>query len=84
MMPQMSKALRILAVIPATSASAEQSISSLRMLKTYLRNTMGQERLSSLALLHMERDYVNRVLSEDVDKMIDAFQRANGRIEYFF
>ena len=45
---------------------------------------MGQERLSSLALLHMERDYVNRVLSEDVDKMIDAFGRANGRNKYFF
>ena len=37
MMPQMSKALRILDVILAMSASAEQSFSSLRMLKTYLR-----------------------------------------------
>ena len=45
---------------------------------------MEQERLSSLALLHMKRDYVNRVLSEDVDKMIDAFGRANGRNKYFF
>ena len=32
----------ILAVIPATSCSAERSFSALRRLKTYLRNTMGQ------------------------------------------
>lgn len=83
-MPEMSKALRILDVILAMSASAEQSFSSLRMLKTYLRNTMGQERLSSLALLHIERDYFNRVLLEEVDKIIDAFGRANGRNKYFF
>ena len=31
----------ILAVIPATSCSAERSFSGLRRLKTYLRNTMG-------------------------------------------
>ena len=79
MIPEMSKALRILDVIPATSANAERSFSSLRMLKTYLRNTMGQERLSSLALLHIEHDYFNRVLLEEVDKIIDAFGRANGR-----
>ena len=45
---------------------------------------MGQERLSTLALLHIERDYFNRVLLEEVDKIIDAFGRANGRNKYFF
>ena len=41
----------ILAVIPATSCSAERSFSALRRLKTYLRNTMGQERINSIALI---------------------------------
>ena len=57
MLPELSKAIKILAVIPATSCSAERSFSPLRRLKTYLRNTMGQERLSNLALIHIERDY---------------------------
>ena len=61
-----------------------QFIKNAENVKTYLRNTMGQERLSSLALLHIERDYFNRVLLEEVDKIIDAFGRANGRNKYFF
>ena len=40
---------------------------------------MGQERLSNLALLHIERDYANKVMNEDMDKMIDAFGASNGR-----
>ena len=45
---------------------------------------MGQERLSSLALLHIERDYVNQVMDQDMDKMIDTFGQRNGRNKYFF
>ena len=84
MLPESAKALKILAVIPATSCSAERSFSSLRRLKTYLRNSMGQERLSSLALLHIEREYVNKVLKEDMTKMINVFGQRSGRNKYFF
>ena len=45
---------------------------------------MGQERLSSLALLHIEREYVNKVLNEDMTKMIDVFGQRSGRNKYFF
>ena len=38
----------ILAVIPATSCSAERSFSALCRLKTYLRDTMGQQRDSNV------------------------------------
>ena len=37
--------VHILAVIPATSCSAERSFSALRRLKTYLHNTIGQQRV---------------------------------------
>ena len=84
MLPEFVKALKILAVIPATSCSAERSFSPSRRLKTYLRNSMGQERLSSLALLHIEREYVNKVLKEDMTKMIDVFGQRSGRNKYFF
>ena len=84
MLPEFAKALKILAVIPATSCSAERSFSSLRRLKTYLRNSMGQERLSNLALLHIEREYVNKILEEDMEKMIDALGKRSGRNKYFF
>ena len=84
MLPEFAKALKILAVIPATSCSAERSFSSLRRLKTYLRSSMGQERLSNLALLHIEREYVIKILKEDMEKIIDTFGKRSGRNKYFF
>ena len=43
MFPEFSKALHILAMIPATSCSAERSFSTLRRLKTYLRTGPPQQ-----------------------------------------
>ena len=84
MVPELAKVIKIFTVIPATSCSAERSFSSLRRLKTYLRNTCGQERLSSLAILHIETEFVNRVLREDMEQMIDVFGGRLGRNSQFF
>ncbi|XP_008181768.1 zinc finger MYM-type protein 1-like [Acyrthosiphon pisum] len=54
--------------IPTNTASCERSFSCLRRLKTYLRTTMGQERLSSLSLLQIEK---NQQIDEE--KVIDEF-----------
>ena len=59
MLPIFNKVASVLASIPVTSCSAERSFSGLRRIKNYLRNTMGQTRLSSLALLNIERKYAN-------------------------
>ena len=48
--------LQILTTIPISSASCERFISTLRNLKTYLRNTMVQDRLNGLALMHARRE----------------------------
>lgn len=76
--PEFSKVVHILAVIPATSCSAERSFSALRRLKTYLRSTMGQQRVSNIALINIERAYANSVVSNDMDHIIDIFGRRNG------
>ena len=78
--------VHILAVIPATSCSAERSFRALRRLKTYLRNTMGQQRVSNvhIALINIERAYANSIVNNDMDRIIDIFGRRNGRDSYFF
>ena len=57
-MPQLYKLVSLVATIRATSAGVERSVSCLKRLKSYTRNTMGQVRLSSLALLAIERTLV--------------------------
>ena len=48
--------LQISAVLPVSVAEFERSFSNLKRLKTYLRSTMGQERLVGLALMSIHRD----------------------------
>lgn len=48
--------LQLLATLPMSSASSERSFSTLKYLKTYLRNTMSQDRLNGLALMYVHRD----------------------------
>jgi hypothetical protein len=54
--PSISTVLLILYTMPASTATTERSFSVLRRLKTYLRTTMMQDRLTSLAVLHVHRD----------------------------
>ena len=50
------KLLQLMYVLPATTATAERSFSSLRRLKTYLRTTMSAQRLNHLMILHIHKD----------------------------
>jgi len=48
-------------VVVASSATAERSFSSLRRLKTYLRSTMGQERLNHVLILNVHQDKTDSI-----------------------
>ena len=54
-------AYRILLTIPITVASAERSFSKLKLIKSYLRSTMSQERLSGLAILSIEKEMLEEL-----------------------
>ncbi len=69
-MPQLNKLFSLVATIGATSAGVERSFSCLKQLKSDTRNTMGQGRLSSLALLAIERTLV-----KSLEKMPSWYDR---------
>ncbi|KAL2772886.1 zinc finger MYM-type protein 1 isoform c [Daubentonia madagascariensis] len=72
--PCISELLFIALSWPITSASTENSFSVLPHLKTYLCHTMGQEKLSGLALMAVEQDLVNKLMEPE---------RLNGIVEKF-
>ena len=51
MFPLVLKVIKMLLVVPATSATAERSFSTMKRVKSYLRSAMGQERLNDLCYL---------------------------------
>ena len=74
MFPNIKVLLLILCTLPVTSCSAERSFSGLKRIKTALRSTMGNERLTSLALLHLHRD-----IDVSVRDIVEEFARRHPR-----
>ena len=72
--PNIYTILKILLTMPVTSATAERSFSALKRIKSTLRTTMTDERLSSLPLLHVHRD-----IDVEVDNVIDTFKEYKDR-----
>ena len=76
--PNILRAFQILAVVPITTCECERSVSTLRRLKTYLRNTMSQDRLTGLALMHVHRN-----LHVNIEDIMGAFaERHPCRMEF--
>ncbi|PRQ18417.1 putative HAT dimerization domain-containing protein [Rosa chinensis] len=80
MFPSVMVAYMILLTIPVTVASAERSFSKLKLLKSYLRTTMTQDRLNGLAILTIER---NMLANVDYKKIIDDFASRNAKRHHF-
>ena len=72
--PNIHSLLVIACTLPITSAEAERSFSLLRRIKTYLRSTMGEERMSDLGVIAMH--YGERI---SVDNVCRSFIQANPR-----
>ncbi len=68
--PNIRQLLRIVSTLSVTSCECERRISFLRRLKTYLRTTMAEERLTGLALMH-----VNYGMDLNLDEIINIFSR---------
>lgn len=69
-------AYKILLTIPVTVASAERSFSKLKLIKSYLRSTMSQERLNGLSMMAIEKRMVDKLEYED---LINTFAAKNAR-----
>ena len=54
-------AFRIYLTLPVSNCTGERSFSHLERIKNALRSTMGQERLSSLAILSIESELVRQI-----------------------
>ena len=76
--------LKIYLTLPVTSAGAERSFSVLKRLKNYLRSTMGQDRLSSLAILDIEYEQTRYLIENGLDVLVDEFATLKERRVNFF
>ena len=79
--PNLRVALQILLTISVSITICEGSFSKLKLIFTYLRSTMGQDRLSDLVFLSVEREKFEMI---DFDEVIDKFPSSKARKMYIY
>lgn len=72
------KLLKIIITIPMTTSEAERCFSTLKRVKTFLRNSMLQERLTALSMLSIEKRFISEIPDFN-NKVIDKFAKAKER-----
>ena len=72
LIPEFTKFIKVLLVIPESSCTCERSFSTLRRLKTYLRAQMTQQRFNNTAVLNIykENAAIRLMLNEIINEFI--------------
>lgn len=80
--PDLCRLLNIALVLPPTSASCERSFSSMRHIKSYLRSTMSDTKLSSLGVIGI---HAMRAKELDMEEFVNIFaaRHNNRKIQLF-
>ena len=76
--PNLYMLLKIAATLPVTTCECERSISTMRRLNNYMRCTMGESQLSSLALMHIKYD-----MPVNLEEIINLFEGLHPRMMQF-
>ena len=75
--PSMIELIKSGITFPVSSVTCERTFSKMKAIKTYARNSMGDERLSDLGILAIEKEFII-----DFERVVDVFatQHKNSRI----
>ena len=76
--PDLLAFVHLVMTLPVSSAQAERTFSTMKRVKNYLRSTMGDERLSDLCLLSVERD-LSYDMMKNPENLVDAFANEGNR-----
>ncbi|XP_017295795.1 zinc finger MYM-type protein 1 [Kryptolebias marmoratus] len=85
--PEVTKLLQLVLTIPVTAVSEKTSFSALERLKAHSQNWTDQRRLSSLALISIERDRFLKLQENKEDfynKVTESFVQKDGRMDFIY
>ena len=69
--PDLRQLLQLALTVPIANVAAERSFSSMRKIRTYVRSTMLESRLSGIAVLNIESELAKNI---NYDEIVDIFK----------
>ena len=78
---QIYKLIELILVIPASNASSERYFSKLRIIKNYMRSTMGQERLNHCMMTSI---YKSELMELNLVEVLNQFVTVCDNRKTFF
>jgi len=79
-MPELGTACVLFCTLPVTVSTAERSFSKLKLIKSYLRSSIAQDRLDSLALIRIKNKEARQL---DLQEVVDKFAQIKARKKQF-
>jgi len=78
------KLLKIILTTPMSTAEAERCFSTLKRVKTFLRNSMSNDRLNALGMMSINKEFVRDIPNFD-EKVLEKFiVLKNRRMDFTF
>ena len=82
--PGVQEAILIALTLPVTTCTSERSFSTMRRVKTWLRSTMGDGRLSALCMMSIHRKCVEKNQASIIKTVIDCFGQEPRKLQFLF
>ena len=70
--PDLRQVLQLALTVPVANVAAERSFSCMRRIRTYVRSSMTEDRLSALSNINIETDLAKNI---DLDELVDIFSK---------
>ena len=70
--PDLRQVLQLALTVPVANVAAERSFSCMRTIRTYVRSSMTEDRLSALSNINIETDLAKNI---DLDELVDIFSK---------
>lgn len=61
LLSEVATVLKLILVLPATNAQSERVFSALKVVETYLRNTMTQARLNYVMMMYVQKEAAEKL-----------------------
>lgn len=79
--PMVDRLLRLVVTLPVSTATTERAFSAMKLVKTRLRNKMGDDYLRSYMIIYIEKELAAKISSLQIIKAYDLAGPRRGKFK---